>query len=65
MRLYCLLLCGFKAKLGNFQPKRVLWQGDPLSLFLFLICGEGLSCLMSLALQEGHLKGIKASRMGP
>lgn len=40
-------------------------QGDPLSPFLFLICSEGLSSLIRLAIQGGCLKGVKASRKGP
>ncbi|KAA3486186.1 reverse transcriptase [Gossypium australe] len=48
-----------------FHPSRGLRQGDPLSPFLFLICGEGLSSLMRQSIQEGHLKGVKASRRGP
>ncbi|KAA3468319.1 reverse transcriptase [Gossypium australe] len=48
-----------------FHPSRGLRQGVPLSPFLFLICGEGLSSLMKKSIQEGHLKGVKASRRGP
>ncbi|KAA3462420.1 reverse transcriptase [Gossypium australe] len=48
-----------------FQPTRGFRQGDPLSLFLFLICSEGLSSLMRSAKQEGLVKGAKASRRGP
>ncbi|KAK5812973.1 hypothetical protein PVK06_028419 [Gossypium arboreum] len=48
----------------SFQPTRGLRQRDPLSPFLFLICGEGLSCLMRLVCREGLVKGAKASRNG-
>ncbi|KAA3478183.1 reverse transcriptase [Gossypium australe] len=48
-----------------FSPKRGLRQGDPLSPFLFLICGEGLSSLIRLAQKEENLKGVRASRRGP
>lgn len=49
----------------TFNPKRGLRQGDPLSPFLFLICGEGLSSLMRIASNKGVIKGVKASRSGP
>ncbi|KAA3460897.1 reverse transcriptase [Gossypium australe] len=48
-----------------FQPTRGLRQSDPLSPFLFLICGEGLSSLLRSAKQKGFIKGAKASRRGP
>ncbi|KAA3453178.1 reverse transcriptase [Gossypium australe] len=52
--------------IGNiFYPSRGLRQGDPLSPFLFLICGEGLSSLMLLAQREENFRGVKASRRGP
>lgn len=49
----------------KFVPTRVLRQGDPLSPFLFLICGEGLSSLLTLAMKRERLKGIRVSRYGP
>ncbi|KAA3485636.1 reverse transcriptase [Gossypium australe] len=50
---------------GNFQPTMGLSQGDPLSPFLFLICSEGLSALMRLAMRNGLVRGAKACRRGP
>lgn len=49
----------------TFLLSRGLRQGDPLSPFLFLFCGEGLSSLMRLAKARNILKGVKASRSGP
>ncbi|KAA3474148.1 reverse transcriptase [Gossypium australe] len=48
----------------TFIPSRGLRQGDPLSPFLFLFCGEGLSSLMRLALEGKIVRGVKASRSG-
>lgn len=49
----------------QFQPTRGLCQGDPLSPFLFLLCAEGLSALLRLAISKRDLRGLKASRSGP
>ncbi|KAA3485070.1 reverse transcriptase [Gossypium australe] len=60
---YSIVMNGFIVE--KFQPTRGLRQGDPFSPFLFLLCGEGLSSLMRLAMQKGRLKRVKASRSGP
>ena len=40
-------------------------RGDPLSLYLFLICAEGLSSLIRQAKRNGSICGVKAGRGGP
>ncbi|XP_042969542.1 uncharacterized protein LOC122302385 [Carya illinoinensis] len=43
-------------------PSRGIYQGDPLSSYLFLICAEGLSFLLKQAKNRGILRGVAASR---
>ncbi|KAA3472738.1 RNA-directed DNA polymerase [Gossypium australe] len=44
----------------TFKPARRIRQGDPLIPLLFLICSEGLSSFMRIALREWSIKGDKA-----
>ncbi|KAA3452465.1 reverse transcriptase [Gossypium australe] len=60
---YSVIINGLASE--SFCPHRGLRQGDPLSPFLFLFCGEGLSSLMRLEKAENIIKGVKASRNGP
>lgn len=60
---YSVLING-EAK-GYIQPSRGLRQGDPLSPYLFLLCGEGLSALLKKAEMEGRIKGIQVCRGAP
>jgi hypothetical protein len=39
-------------------PSRGLRQGDLISPYLFLICGEAFSCMLNAAEEEGKLEGI-------
>lgn len=60
-------LLNFRRDIGPGRPTHehfYLGQGDPLRSFLFLMCSEGLSSLMRLALKEGLLRGAKVSRRG-
>jgi hypothetical protein len=46
-------------------PRRGLRQGDPISPYLFLICGEEFSCLLNAADVDGWLEGIKVAPNAP
>jgi hypothetical protein len=50
---------------GHVVPGRGLWQGDPLSPCLFIICAEGLTALIRQAENRGNLHGIKICRKAP
>jgi hypothetical protein len=49
---------------GRILPTRDLRQGDPLSLYLFLICAEGLSAMLSRSESEGRIFGMPVSFRG-
>lgn len=55
---YAVLING---KPGRFTPTRGIQQGDPISSYLFLLCAEALSVLLSKAKTEGKIKGIKVA----
>lgn len=44
--------------MGHVVPSHGLRRGDPLFLYLFLLCTEGLIKLLSRASQEKTLSGI-------
>ncbi|KAL5570726.1 hypothetical protein UlMin_020323 [Ulmus minor] len=52
-------------KFGHLTPSRGLRQGDPLSPYLFLLCGEGLSSLLHQYEQSGDLQGLQCGVRGP
>ncbi|XP_030478315.1 uncharacterized protein LOC115695389 [Cannabis sativa] len=54
-----------KSMHGNIKPTRGLRQGDPLSPYLFILCAEGLSAILSNYHHRGLLHGISISRNAP
>jgi hypothetical protein len=50
---------------GHITPSRGLRQGDPISPYLFLICAEVLSSMLTRANSDGLLSGIPTSKRGP
>lgn len=50
---------------STIYPSRGIWKGSPLFPYLYLICAEGLSCLLHEAEQNSILKGVKKARGNP
>src|ERR1044072_261040 len=63
----CISIVNFSIMLnGNpqspFSPHRGLHQGDPLSPYLFIICGEVLSDMIKRSILNNSLRGINFAR---
>lgn len=50
---------------GHIVMSKGFRQGDPLSLYLFLLCTEGLISLLNRPDQEFQIPGIKLCRGAP
>lgn len=50
---------------GKVNPSRGIRQGDPLSLYLFILCSEVLSGLLNKARLSGEVVGVKAAQGCP
>ena len=61
--MMCLTTVGYSVLIngeakGKINPTRGPRQGDPISLYLFLICAEGLSAMLKKEEREGQIKGV-------
>ena len=50
---------------GTIHPTRGIWQGDPLSPYLFLLCAEGFTSLLQTAELERTIHGVSICRRAP
>jgi hypothetical protein len=53
------------ARAAYFNPQRGIRQGDPISPYIFVICMDKLSHMISHLVNEGKWKGIKVGRTCP
>lgn len=49
----------------SFIPERGLRQGDSIYPYLFILCAEAFSWLISKGVVEGELNGVKVARNAP
>ena len=66
----CVMSVSYRVKVNgdigkSFVPSRGLRQGDPLSPYLFLLCIEGFSALLSEAESAGRIKGMQVCQRAP
>ena len=50
---------------GLIRPTRGIRQGDPISPYLFFLCGEGLSTMLKQAENRGSINGVSVCRRAP
>ena len=60
---YSVLLNGVPKCL--IHSTRGIWRGDPISPYLFLLCGDGLSAMQKREESLGHINGILVCRRAP
>jgi hypothetical protein len=66
----CVMSVSYQVKVNgdigaNFAPGRGLRQGDPLSPYLFLLCAEGFSALLSEAENADRISEVKVCQRAP
>ena len=68
--LRCVNSVCFSVKLNGhlsevFKPSRGIRQGDPISPYLFLLCSEGLSCLLKTVCPMHLSRGVRVGVHAP
>jgi hypothetical protein len=66
----CVTLVTFSVKVNGalsppFKPTRGIRQGDPISPYLFLLCAEGLTCMLKAKGPQFLSRGIRVSCQAP
>lgn len=66
----CISMASFKLlwkgeMFNSFFPSRGIYQGEPMSAYIFVLCMEKLSQLIMTAMEDELWKGIRAGRNGP
>lgn len=51
--------------LEDFSPSRGIWQGDPISPYLFVLCLERLFHLINQTVSTNSWRPVQISRRGP
>ena len=60
---FTLLLNGCKS--ASFSPSKGIRQGDPFSLYLFILCSEVLARLINRDVERGQINGLKIAPRAP
>ncbi|KAE8694959.1 hypothetical protein F3Y22_tig00110761pilonHSYRG00050 [Hibiscus syriacus] len=68
--LSCVSLVTYRVRINGcltdtFWVELGLQQGDPLSLFLFHLCSQGLSSLLAAEQRDVQLRGLRTCPLGP
>ena len=52
-------------EISPIYPQWGLRKGDPLSPYLFILCIEGLSCMLNTLEKRGYIHGVQVARGSP
>lgn len=68
--MHCITSVSFSFKVngkicGNVLPSRGLRQGDPISPYLFIMCADAFSRLITQSMSRGLIHGVKVCRGAP